>query len=558
MKSTAPSRLRSRRRGSFVKSFLHDVVAESAQRSPNSAAFTCNTQKLTYAELDRQSNQLGQLLTKEGLQPGDRVGVFMPRCIETAIAVYGVLKAGGVFVPVDPAMPAGGVRSLITNCGIRFLISHSKKQKTLEQLFERQSAVSCVIGVDQQFLSQNSLKTLPWEAIANAPDHAINPNSNQIRPQDPAYIMYSSGSTGSPKGITHSHESGLAYARLSVATYDVTPNDVIANHSPINFDMSTFGYFSSCYAGATTAIIPAAHTKAPASLAKLISQQQVTIWYSVPLALVQLLLNGSLDNYKMNHLRWVLYGGEPFSPRHLKRLMNQWSHARFSNVYGPAEVNQCTYYHIPPEYSQDEKNLPVPIGRTWDETHDLIIDQHDEVVEEGELGELLVCSSTMMLGYWGQPELNQRAFFHHSDQSGAPRTFYRTGDLVRRDDVGQLLFLGRKDRQVKVRGYRVELDDIERTLTNHPEVREASVYWISRDESREIQAAIILNVGSTANVDTLKAHLGSCLSSYAIPERFVLVDDLPRTGSGKTDRKTLQEIAQLTVTPSIGEVNLHD
>ena len=227
--------------------------------------------------------------------------------------------------------------------------------------------------------------------------------------------------------------------------------------------------------------------------------------------------------------------------------MKKWSQARFSNVYGPAEVNQCTYYHIPASYADDERNLPVPIGKTWDETDGLIIDSEDEIVDGQTPGELVICSTTMMLGYWGQPQLNQKAFFHYTDENGSPKVYYRTGDIVSRRENGEFVFLGREDRQVKVRGYRVELNDIERTLTNHPEVEEAGVYWIVIGETKEIHATVICKDGSTAGEEFFKDYLNSCLSHYAIPNRINCVADLPRTRTGKIDRKNLKDQAQSLV-----------
>ena len=528
-----------------MSQLLHHMVTSTAQTSPTKVAFTDGTTSITYQELDDCSNQLAHLLVKQDLQRGDRVAVFMPRCAETAVAVYAILKAGGILVPIDPGMPVGGVRSLIQNCRIRFMITNSKKSRLLQEIFATPGSLECVIGADESMLLDSAVKSIPMSMVDDQPCEPQNANSKLIKPSDPAYIMYSSGSTGRPKGITHSHNSGLAYAKLSVATYEVTPNDVIANHSPINFDISTFGYFSSCFAGATTLIIPAAHTRMPRSLAQLVAKEKVTIWYSVPLALQQMLPHAQLDDLDFSQLRWVLYGGEPFPPKHLKALMKNWSHARFSNVYGPAEVNQCTYYHIPASYADNDHNLSVPIGKTWDETDGLIIDSNDEIVVGQTPGELVICSTTMMLGYWGQPQLNKKAFFHYTDKNGSPKVYYRTGDIVSRRADGELIFLGREDRQVKVRGYRVELNDIERTLTNHPEVEEAGVYWILIGETKEIHATVICKNHSTVDEEFFKDYLNSCLSHYAIPNRINCVADLPRTRTGKIDRKNLKDQAQL-------------
>jgi amino acid adenylation domain-containing protein len=371
---------------------------------------------------------------------------------------------------------------------------------------------------------------------------------------DLAYIMFSSGSTGRPKGIMHTHRSGLAYATLSVDTYGVRCDDCIGNHSPLHFDMSTFGYFSSPLAGATTVLIPEAYTKLTASLSRLIETERMTIWYSVPLALIQLLTRGVLESRDLSPLRWVLFGGEPFPVKHLRALMRQWPHARFSNVYGPAEVNQCTYYHLPPLEDGAEAGEGagegtdtevIPIGKVWDNAEGLVLDEQDEPVEVGGVGELLIHSPTMMRGYWARPDQNDRVFYRQRRQENLVRTFYRTGDLVRIREDGNLLFLGRKDRQIKVRGYRVELDDIEHMLTTHGDIEEAAVFPVRVvDEIDHLEAAVIPRNGVHPDPQALKSFLSDLLSSYAVPSTIEVVRSLPRTTSGKIDRRQLQAHAE--------------
>ena len=331
----------------------------AAQKRPEHCAFKCGSEAISYGQLDNDSGKLASFLVQQVPKPGDRIGVFMPRCVETMVAVYGIFKAGCIFVPVDPHLSAGGVANLVQDCGMRLLLTHPKKSRVLSKLFQRETGLECVIGVGEDFESETqSIRRFTWSAFG---DETIgNPNEGTITGNDAAYIMYSSGSTGQPKGITHTHDSGLSYSRLSIQTYGVTNQDVIANHSPISFDMSTFGYLTSPLAGATTVLIPEAHTSFPSSLAKLIEAEKITIWYSVPLALIQLLLRTRLESFDMSSIRWVKFGGEPFPPKHLKRLMQLWPQARFSNVYGPAEVNQCTYYHVPAAYATAESNVHNP------------------------------------------------------------------------------------------------------------------------------------------------------------------------------------------------------
>jgi amino acid adenylation domain-containing protein len=360
---------------------------------------------------------------------------------------------------------------------------------------------------------------------------------------DLAYIMYTSGSTGMPKGLMHTHYSGLSYAQMSISTYDVHHQDRLSNHSPLHFDMSTFDYFSGPLAGATTVIIPEEYTKLPASLSKLIETEQLTIWYSVPFALIQLLLRGVLEARDLSRLRWVLFGGEPFPPKHLRALMAQWPQARFSNVYGPAEVNQCTFYHVPPIPKDSDEQ--IPIGEMCDNAEGLVVDASDQAVAPGQVGELLVRAPTMMRGYWGRPDLNLKVFYRRSVFPDYEEIFLRTGDLVRlRQDGRNYDFLGRKDRQIKTRGYRVELDEIEAALLSHQGVEEAAVFAVHDSQgSQRIEAAVIPKSEAATDIVDLMEHISGLLPWYAVPGKINPMASFPRTTSGKIDRTSLQEQA---------------
>jgi acyl-coenzyme A synthetase/AMP-(fatty) acid ligase len=219
--------------------------------------------------------------------------------------------------------------------------------------------------------------------------------------------------------------------------------------------------------------------------------------------------------------------------------MNLWPNASFSNVYGPAEVNQCTYYHLPNAPLDDE---PIPIGQVWENTEHLVLDENEKEVRENGIGELLIRSTTMMKGYWRQPELTERSLYKRTSLAGIEEIFYRTGDLVRIDSSGQLHFLGRKDHQVKIRGYRVELDSVEAFLVAHPSVSEAAVFTVRENEAQlKIEAAVILNQMSQLDGTTLINYLKEKLPLYAIPESIKIVQSFPRTGSGKIKRSTLKE-----------------
>ncbi|MCA9989285.1 MAG: amino acid adenylation domain-containing protein, partial [Anaerolineales bacterium] len=456
---------------------LTHTIEQSAERLPDQMAFRTDEPGLSYAEFVRRTSQLANLLIELGVRKGDRVGIYLHKSLESALAIYGIMKAGAAYVPIDPSSPPARVELLVRDCGIQHLITQNSKLPLLAELLAGGLPLLSLIGPDRPVELANC-RLIAWtELFASAKEST--PHIPGLMEDDLAYIMYTSGSTGKPKGIMHTHRSGLSYAKASAHVYGVGPGDILGNHAPTHFDVSTFDYFAGPLAGATTLIIPEEYMKLPASLSELIQDEGITIWYSVVTALTELLFRGDLENRDLSALRWVKFCGEPFSPRHLRELMALLPNARFSNVYGPAEVNQCSYFHVPPLPNAYEERH-VPIGKAWAIADSLVVDMEDNEVAPGESGELLIAAPTRMQGYWQQPALTEAGYFRQRPFPGSPfeKIFYRTGDIVRLDEQGELDFLGRKDRQIKIRGFRVELDEIEAALTELAGVAEAAVYLL--------------------------------------------------------------------------------
>jgi amino acid adenylation domain-containing protein len=514
---------------------LTHSILRSAEHYPDKDAFRCGKQTLTYAGLLTRINQLAGTLHDLGVRPGDRVGIFMNRCLDTAIAIYGIMNAGAVYVPIDPNLPEERVRFLLHDCQIEHLVSNQVQNRKLAIFDERPAPLKTIIGLKVDW----NIHTVSWEEVDQMPDRL--PKVNLLE-QDPAYILYTSGSTGKPKGILHTHYSGLSYAKLSSDLYQLQATDVIGNHAPIFFDISTLGYFSSPFVGATTIITSDAHVMMPASLAQLIAQERVSIWYSVPLALVQMLQLGVLDKHNYSQLRWLLYAGEPFPIKHLRHLMQTLPHTSFSNVYGPTEVNQCTYYTLPDIPAADQ--VSIPLGQVWNNTEMLIVDDSDQEVPRGESGELLIRSATMMKGYWNDPERTAQSLFKRTGKAGLEEVFYRTGDLVVLNEQEELLFLGRKDRQVKTRGFRVELDDVEAAMLTHEAIDEAAVFAVKGEDEINTIFAVVKCKAPLVESD-LFAFLKTKLPAYAVPAKVSIMDDLPRTPTGKINRNYLKDMTLL-------------
>ena len=510
---------------------LHEMIDRSATLLPDQDAFRFVGEALSYQALAARSSRLAGVLVDQGVQRGDRVGIYMNKSLETPVAIYGILKAGAAYVPLDPGAPIERIATMLSHCGIRHLITAKDKKPQVYELLQRRDQIDCVVGMSN--VGRADVRTFDWDALDTAPIV----DSVKVIPEDIAYIMYTSGSTGTPKGITHTHASGLSYARAITDLYGIRPSDRLGNHSPLHFDISLFDYLGGPLRGATTVIIPEPYTKLAASLSELIQNERISVWFSAPNALTQLLLNGVLTHRDLSALRWVIFGGEPFPPKYLHALMELWPHARFSNSYGPAEVNMCTYYHLDAPISEDTE--AIPIGDTWKISEAIILDQDDNPTQPGEAGELLIRSPTRMRGYWRQPELNAKCFYHRKVTADIEDIFYRTGDIVAMDTAHGMSFLGRKDRQIKIRGFRIELDEIEAVLADHPVVEEAGSFTIR--EGTEISAAVTFNKSGSATTDQLLRHCQDRLPTYAIPATIYLIECFPRTTSQKIDRRALAE-----------------
>lgn len=511
------------------------AVAAAAVATPDHPALSMLGAELSYAELERRANAVANVLRSHGVQRGDRIGLFAHKSIELLVAMHGVMRAGAAYVPINPDAPPAYVRHIVEDCEIRHLVSGRSKRNVVAELAAAVGLELC-LGLDAGEVPATTC--VGWDEVWAAP--ASHPEID-VTGDDLAYVIFTSGSTGRPKGIMHTHRSALAYAEVAAATFGFEAGDRITNHAPLNFDLSTLELFGGVVAGATVVIVPEGHARLPASYARLLEDEGVTVVNAVPFALVELLHRGALDDRNLEAVRWVLFGGEVYPTKDLRALMRRLPQARFGNVYGPAEVNGCTYLIVPepPEGS----NEPISIGGLYAGMEAMVVDDADRPVAPGEIGELLICSDAHMLGYWRQPELTERARLRRPRPDGGDAIFYRTGDLVMENGDGTFRFIGRKDRQIKTRGHRVELDEIETALIAHDDVEQAVVFAVpDGDGSQQIEAVVTLLASAAGDgVDgaVLRRFAASRLPKYAVPREVRVVESVPRTTTGKADRVAL-------------------
>lgn len=535
------------KRSSRMTYLLPHLVEQAAARDPDHVAMRFRDDTMTYGALFERAACLANALVSDGVQPGDRVGILLNKSLESAVALYGIMMAGAVYVPLDPLAPSSRIEFVTRDCGVRRLVTSDRKVDLVESLVSAGVDLDAVFGPESA--GDAGCRSVPWRAVD---EYAASPPSIRTMEQDLCYILYTSGSTGTPKGIMHTHRSALAWAELTASVYELNPEDVISNYAPLHFDLSTLDYFGGARAGATTVIIPEEYTKFPASLAGLIEKEQLTLFYTVPMALIQLAQPGILDGRDLGKLRLVLFGGEPMPIKHLRDLMDRLPHTGFVNVYGPTETNGCTHYPVDRPLSDSVEALPI--GRAYPNVDVLVVDEESAPVPVGEPGELLVRAPTMMRGYWGRDDLNERAFFERTPYGGLAEVFHRTGDLVRELPDGTLGFLGRRDRQIKSRGNRVELDEVEAVLVGHDDVHEAAVYAVrGSDGMLEIRAEAILRDGREIEAAELIRSLRARLPAYAVPVALHLRSAFPRTSTGKIDRRAMLAEAEAQLAATTGD-----
>ncbi len=512
---------------------LSDLLDLSRNEITASApAVSDGTDTLTYAAFVEAVGRLTSALIELDVAPGDRVGVHLQKGVASFVAVHAVLRSGAVMVPIDPFAPPEHASSVLSDAGVEVLITDAR-QHVFDQLVESVTLRAAVVRSSINALpgAASSIAIVDWDALASraVADPVV------IDADSPAYIIYTSGSTGQPKGIVHSHRSALAYARLAAAAYELRADDRLANIASLHFDQSTFELYAAPYVGCSVTVVPDAILRFPANVSELVEREQVTVWYSVPYVLRQLTGRGALDTRDLTSIRWVLYGGESYPPDELADLMTALPGASVSNIYGPAEVNQCTRFDLTEPPAPD---APIPIGRAWAETEIVMVDEAGNETPSGP-GELLVSTSTMMDRYWNRPDLTAASIIDRKFPSRSRTRWYRTGDLAEANDDGDLVFLGRVDNQVKIRGQRVELEALDLTLRQVDGVIEAAMVADLIDGDLSLVAVVETDRGAVVTLRDVQRAVAARHPRAAVPIDLVVVASLVQTATGKIDRNAV-------------------
>jgi amino acid adenylation domain-containing protein len=497
----------------------------------------------TYGDLIGRAAGIAATLHDAGIGRGDRVGIWMdktPACVQ---AIVGVLAAGAAYVPLDPRAPWRRCRTIALDCGFAALIADEARLPSMASFLQDLTPRLVLLEAPGDAIGQAELPRNI--AFAKFGEAASTPAVSLTDPaaEDLAYILYTSGSTGSPKGVMHTHRSGLAFTQWIQQRFGIGADDVFSGHAPFHFDLSISDLYASLGSGASVRLISSVEGMLATHLVKLINECGITVWYSVPSILISMLDMGQLEALGLPSLRILFFAGEVFPTPQLRRLRHALPNAALYNLFGPTETNVCTYYQVPPNLP-DDLTTTIPIGRACEHMETFVLDGNGQEAGVGVEGVLWVKGGNLMSGFWNDAARTAATLV--ADPRGHGRSdaglAYCTGDHVRLMADGDYEFLGRRDHMIKTRGFRVELGEIESVLASYPGVLEAIAVPLPDPViGNRIVASVVPRSGEKLDGNELRGYCSRFLSTYMVPEEIEIRVAMVRTSTGKADRQALYQ-----------------
>ena len=480
-----------------------------------------HTRVVTFDELDRLSDKAALFLIGQGVRKGDRVGIRLDKCTLAYSLILGCLKIGAPYFVVDPSNPPPRVKHILDKCQPTLLFSAK------EAPIDLPGQLTIVVDREDEFAALGTVSGV------------FEPDTDLVG-TDPAYIMFTSGSTGFPKGAVMSHANLLNFIEWARGEFSVTPEDIFTNVNPLYFDNSVFDFYASIMNGASLAPFDAATMKDPYAVLSRIDELHCTIYFSVPSLLIYFQTLKMITPAAFAHIRTIIFGGEGYPKTKLKEVYDcLHNRVEIVNVYGPTECTCiCSAYRVT-EADFEDLDGYAPLGRPIPNFSFTVLTEDEQATATDEVGELCLGGPCVGLGYFDDPVLTQAAFRQNPLQPHYHDRLYRTGDLVRLSSKdGNFHFVGRRDSQIKHQGYRIELGEIEHALGRVSGVDEAVAMHTTRDGVSLIVAVIASRNGLSA--DTVRKSVVSMVPAYMVPGRIDVLVTLPKNDNGKIDRKLLK------------------
>lgn len=496
------------------------LLEEAARRHPHKIAIVDETRQYTFAELREQAIRFS------GHIPGDwknqPIAVYLPKSADCVIAFLGILYSGNFYAPLDTKSPAVRLEKVLGNLEPRAVVAGAHGREVIEK--------AC------------AAKRLPVWDLRSVLDSEAGPvrppeRVERVIDTDPIYCIYTSGSTGIPKGVVVSHRSVADFIDWATECYGLDDSTVFGNQSPFYFDVSVLDIFGALKTGGTLVLIPEHLFSFPAELLAYVKRAGVNFIIWVPSVLIRIASTDTLAANPPTAITRVLFAGEPMPSRYLNHWRRHLGHALFSNLYGPTEAAVIACYYIVDRAFNDED--AIPIGRPCRNVDVLVLNESGEPSRAGEVGELHIRGTSLAFGYWKDPDRTDEVFIQNPLHRHFPEKVYRTGDLVKVNERGELLFLGRKDSQIKYSGYRIELGEIESAAMGLDEISQAVALF---DAERNQIVLIYISGAARLEEAALRQQLAARLPRYMVPALLKEVDAMPLTPTGKVDKLTLRTL----------------
>lgn len=521
---------------------LQDWITQQADRDPDAIAVVYGEERMSYAQLEDTSNRLAKLLKANGCRRGERICLLMPKSPAAVAGILGIYKSDCILVPLDPSSPPARLVKIIQSAGPCGIIASDPVTPLLDQILEEPALKrSLSIG----WLSPQKGRGHNFTAEFSESDFqrlSASPVICRNRSEDPAHILFTSGSTGMPKGVAVTHRSVIHFVQWANRYFGVGASDRLSCHSPLHFDLSTYDLFGAFAAGAQVHLVSPHFNLLPNQLAHFIRKSELTQWFSVPSVLNYMAKFDVVSPHDFPELKRILWCGEVFPTASLMYWMKRLPHVQFTNLYGPTEATIASSFYTVKTCPENE-TAAIAIGQACDGEELLVLDEHLKPVPTGMAGDLYIRGVGLSPGYWQDPEKTESAFLPNPHSRDPQDRIYKTGDLARIGEDGLIYFIGRRDSQIKSRGYRIELGEIEAALNTIEGVRECAVTAI---DAHDFEGSIICCAYSCSHErgvtpNDLRRELSKVLPSYMLPARWLALPKLPANANGKVDRKKIKE-----------------
>ncbi len=504
-------------KGFNMKANVTYWLDKTADRFPDKTAFADERKAVTFRQLKTQAMALATQMLQMGLFKKPVV-IYLEKGVDVLVSFMGAAYSCNFYSPIDVDMPASRVNKILEVLQPALVIT----TKELQTAFE-------------SYEYEGGYLIFEETVDASADEEIVEAARCRGIDTDLLYVLFTSGSTGIPKGVTINHRSVIDYIDWVTETFDVTEEDSFGNQAPFYFDNSILDIYSTIKTGATTYIIPKNLFAQPVPLLEYLKEKKINTIFWVPSALIVVAKLKAFRNVDLSDtLHRVLFCGEVMPNKQLNVWRKFLPDVLYANLYGPTEITDaCTYYIVDREFADDE---PLPIGIPMINTDILILNEKDELVKDDEIGELCVRGTSLSMGYYNNPEKTREAFVQNPLNPAVPETIYRTGDLVRYNDYGELLYLSRKDFQIKHMGHRIELGEIETAVSSIPEIALCCCLY---DEKRQ---KIVLFIEEELDKAYINGQISGLVPEYMLPGKVVSLEKMPINANGKIDRVKLKEL----------------